>query len=382
MNPPSNFFFLSSNLCIFCAKDRKKYKGNIIDIGKCETFDAEVTIRNAAKYLKDETLLANIGSYEFRNGPDFEAMEAKYHHVCKGEYTNKATDAKNSEKLNLSPEKKEKSAALNDIVALVNKCVVEKKSLTEVSQLLDRYKRVYITEGGKQDKIKSYTNQRLVNKLRKHFDSTVLNIMSDSTNKFLAWKKGDMSFNVTSCLAKENFKKSNDFLWDYAVMLRNKILQSWSNPLEEPLTVEEIMRGEVDAGPSGDLSSRKERLVNSTSADVVYACSGGKLLPSKHISLRVALKSMTGSKPIVSLLNRFEHCVSNEKVPRIDIGMESSLTTSNGLVPDQINRAPELYTALTWDNFDVNHETLPGADSVHHTSGICYQDILPTIQIP
>ena len=30
----------------------------------------------------------------------------------------------------------------------------------------------------------------------------------------------------------------------------------------------------------------------------------------------------------------------------------------------------------------MNVETLPGADSVHHTCGICYQDILPTIQIP
>ena len=41
------------NLCIFCAKGRKKYKGNIIDIGECQTFDAEVTIRKATKYLKD-----------------------------------------------------------------------------------------------------------------------------------------------------------------------------------------------------------------------------------------------------------------------------------------------------------------------------------------
>ena len=72
--------------------------------------------------------------------------------------------------------------------------------------------------------------------------------------------------------------------------------------MEEPLTVEEIMRGEVDplesvkeffqilyAGPSGDLSSQKGRLVNSTSADVVYAYSAGKHLPGKHISLGVAL---------------------------------------------------------------------------------------------
>ena len=112
--------------------------------------------------------------------------------------------------------------------------------------MLERYKRVYITEGGKQDKINSYTNQRLVNKLRKHLDNTVLNIMSNSTKKLIAWKKGDMSFNVASCLAKENVKESNDFLWDCAVMLRNDILQSRSNTLEEPLTVEETMRGEVD----------------------------------------------------------------------------------------------------------------------------------------
>ena len=56
--------------------------------------------------------------------------------------------------------------------------------------MLERYKRVYITEGVKQDKIKSYTNQGLVNKLRKHFDNTVLNVMSESTKKIIAWKKG------------------------------------------------------------------------------------------------------------------------------------------------------------------------------------------------
>ena len=125
------------------------------------------------------------------------------------------------------------------------------------------------------------------------------------------------------------------------------------------------------AGPSGDLSSRKERLVNSTSADVVYACSGGKLLPGKHISLVVALKSMTGNKSVVNLINRFGHCISNEKVYRTDIGMESSLTSNNSLVPDQIVQTPELYTTLAWDNFDVNLEIQSGADPAQYTYGIC-----------
>ena len=95
---------------------------------------------------------------------------------------------------------------------------------------IEDYRGLYITEGEKQDKINSYTNQRLVNKLRKHFDNTVLNTMSDSTKKRVVWKKKETSFNVASCLAKENVKKLNDLLWE--------ILQSWSNPLEEPLTVE------------------------------------------------------------------------------------------------------------------------------------------------
>ena len=117
-------------------------------------FDAEVIAKNAAKYLKDETLVEEIdvvNSYEFGSGPDFVVMEAKYHHVCKREFTNKARDAKNSEKSNLSSKKKAKSAALNDLNAFVNKCVIERKTPTGVSQLLERYQRVYINEDGKQD---------------------------------------------------------------------------------------------------------------------------------------------------------------------------------------------------------------------------------------
>ena len=105
--------------------------------------------------------------------------------------------------------------------------------------------------------------------------------------------------------------------------------------------------------------------MNSTSADVVYACSGGKLLPGKHISLGVALKSMTGNKSVVNLINRFGHCIST------DIGMESSLTSNNSLVPDQIVQTPELYTTLAWDNFDVNLEIQSGADPAQYTYGIC-----------
>ena len=50
-------------------------------------------------------------------------MDAKYHHVCKRKYINKARDAKNSEKSNLLSEEKAKSVPLNHLIAFVNKCV-------------------------------------------------------------------------------------------------------------------------------------------------------------------------------------------------------------------------------------------------------------------
>ena len=122
----------------------------------------------------------------------------------------------------------------------------------------------------------------------------------------------------------------------------------------------------------------KVGLVNSSSADFVYACSSAKLLLGKYISLGVALKSMIGSKLIANLLNRLGNYISTVTKKCA----EFSLTSSNSLVPDQIIKTPELYTTLAWDKFDVNLETLSGADSVHHTYGIYYQNISSTIQVP
>ena len=31
-------------------------------------------------------------------------------------------------------------------------------------------------------------------------------------------------------------------------------------------------------------------------------------------------------------------------------------------------------TAVAWNNFDINISTLPGADSMHHAFGICYEN--------
>ena len=52
-----------------------------------------------------------------------------------------------------------------------------------------------------------------------------------------------------------------------------------------------------------ELSSTKSRLIDSSAVDAVFYCFADKLIPGKHLSLGFALKSMTGSKNVLTLMN-------------------------------------------------------------------------------
>ena len=113
-------------------------------------------------------------------------------------------------------------------------------------------------------------------------------------------------------------------------------------------------------------------MIEGSSADAIFACSGGKLIPEKPLSLGLTVKSLTGSKTMVSLLNRFDHSTGDETIRRIDLGLEQALFKTKTLVPNHIIRKSNLSTGLAWDNFDINIETPSGANTIQHTYGICY----------
>ena len=55
--------------------------------------------------------------------------------------------------------------------------------------------------------------------------------------------------------------------------------------------------------------------------------------------------------------------------------LESTVEMKEELTPTVTEKEPNLCTGTTWDNFDINVETMSGADTIHHTYGICYQNI-------
>ena len=213
-----------------------------------------------------------------------------------------------------------------------------------------------------------------------------VSIQPSGNKKRLFGKKGSMPLEQVCVCIESQSSSDTTLIKKCASILRDSILAMKCNQLHEPLTVEDVMKEEVDipdslqsffqnAGENETLSNKKERLANSDAADAVFACSGGKLIPGKHLALGCAIKSKTGSKGLIDILNRFGHTISNETIRKVDMMLESTVEMKEELTPTVIEKEPNLCTGTAWDNFDINVETMSGADTIHHTYGICYQNI-------
>ena len=372
-------------VCLFCGLKRKKHKQKWMDLTSCEYTKTEVNIRKAAKYFDDKEILFKIGNYNYGEGPDFTAMEVKYHHQpCKMEYLNKWQKLVKSDTNEKSIDTLAKEAAKKSIVQYVNDFVLKKGNPILINETLDKFKKMFIAHGGSAEEIMSYNVQNLSNFLKKKLPA--LEICTDSTKKSIGFKSGSMTPSLARECVKSNTNDDN-VIWECAMKLRQQILNSEPQPLEEPLTVDAIMKGEAQipdsvrnffkllyTGGNDEVSKRKQRVIDSSAADAVFSSTGGRLIPGKHLALGLALKSMTGSKTVTKLVNRLGHCVSNEKVRQVDIGLESTINITNSLKPENIVRDSTSCIGLAWDNFDIILETLSGSDSIHHTYGICYQN--------
>ena len=124
------------------------------------------------------------------------------------------------------------------------------------------------------------------------------------------------------------------------------------------------------------LSSEKtERLVRSASDDAVFVTTRGRTKPSKHLCMGLGLKSLTGSRKVVEMLNHYGHSISYYTVEAIETDLATNICERNCATPEGIQKVSGLCTGLAWDNYDKNTETLSGANTLHDTVGICYQNI-------
>lgn len=86
----------------------------------------------------------------------------------------------------------------------------------------------------------------------------------------------------------------------------------------------------------------------------------------------IAMKSLTSSKKILTILNRLGHSVSYTKAEELETDMTFSSLQENQIFPPGVVLAQDLRTNVAWDNFDRFVETLSGKNTLHDTVGILY----------
>ena len=89
----------------------------------------------------------------------------------------------------------------------------------------------------------------------------------------------------------------------------------------------------------------------------------------------MSLKSITGSKRVIGMLNRLGHCVNYNCVEELETEITYAADKKQELTPVGMSRSSDVCTALAFDNFDRFVESLSGKDTLHDTVGIVYQTI-------
>ncbi|CAH1961097.1 unnamed protein product [Acanthoscelides obtectus] len=89
----------------------------------------------------------------------------------------------------------------------------------------------------------------------------------------------------------------------------------------------------------------------------------------------MTLKSITSSRKVINLINKFGHCCSYNVIEELETEATFSECNSVNISPEGAILTPNLCTGVAFDNCDRYVETCTGKDSLHETVGILYQNI-------
>lgn len=109
--------------------------------------------------------------------------------------------------------------------------------------------------------------------------------------------------------------------------------------------------------------------------DLIFNVTSGKIKTKKHLTLAMTLKSLTSSRKVVEIINRYGHCCSYHVAKELETETTYASSQRSATCPEGIIRTKGLHTGLAFDNFDRFVDTSSGKDTLHDTVGIIYQNV-------
>lgn len=176
---------------------------------------------------------------------------------------------------------------------------------------------------------------------------------------------------------------------DIAFLLRKEIKEVKKKPLPANLKLDNIFEGEVttpdvlrdflsaliiDPRYGSTTNENKDRRIETIAHNIIFAATNGRVMPSTHIELGLALKSITGNKNLITMMNRMGHSINYHTAEELETELTFTATKDQKVLPDDLHSKSYLRTGVAFDNYDRFVETVDGKDTLHDTVGIVYQD--------
>ncbi len=372
-------------------------------------------LRTAAEKKNDERILVQI------RGKDCVALEVRYHKVCYSNYTKFLTrETKERSETEKSTSVYEKSY---DVFCkkVIETEVIGNKQMKYMNELLEKFVTIardtenvdaskYRAFKLKQRLMKSYPQLVFcVPKMRnvseivyvENLDSSELveeHMLSKSENKDEDWDEEnctieDEDLNSNAETVGSSEVNELQILYNAALILREKVQEipklnlSWP-PLASDLTMDNVRKvvpcelfnvlawicgfsSEPTLSEYVPIEGKNSAKLTSIAQDLVNLASGGRNPTPKSIALAMALRQLTGSASVISLLSGLGHCMSHSFVLCHETALaQMNISKDSAIPPGFVSNVP---TTLAWDNDDFSEETRSGKGITHITGGIIIQ---------
>nr|XP_046473658.1 uncharacterized protein LOC124214934 isoform X2 [Neodiprion pinetum] len=368
-------------VCIFCNKKKKKVRSRMLPLHAADVQQFKDSVKPNIESHKEFT--------DFSNKLDnFSGSKIYYHTECRVDFNNKLSSLK------ATPSKKEwhyhreyHQTVFNEISTIIKEDVIKKGRCFLLVYLHESYIDLLekIFQENSIQMTATFTAHHLEEKILKVFSKDI-KFFTVRNKKILAPKYLEaIDDSVLDNLQQENILRKS------ALILRKIILQIEKIKLPtKNITSQHLISGEVSIPEElsdfystllGGCNQKRKtgqkcsRLVRSYCQDVIFGVHDGRVKTSKHIMLGMTLKSLTSSRKIIDIINRYGHCISYQGVEELETETTFTSMKKSSLCPEKIKKKPELFTGVAYDNFDRFVETSSGKDTLHDTVGIIYQNI-------
>ncbi|XP_011858812.1 PREDICTED: uncharacterized protein LOC105556339, partial [Vollenhovia emeryi] len=373
----------SSLTCIICDKARKKHNARWQSLHTSENNSIAAKIEKCATEANDLTMLQKIDDFLCSN------RIITYHRICLTNFEHECERRKPKQRTEYHEAWDCHKLAYEEVCSYVDEFVIKNKKIVYLTLL----RTIYVNR-------LNYEYRNVFNASPKQFHSNYLEtkLLGTFKNKItvILHKKQKVIVPFGESFSTDDLDKLDDFdiIQKAALLLRAKILQIERRKLPDNVTVENLSDGECIIPKnltdffvtllSGTESRRqssikRQRLTSPFAQDAIYAVSNGRIKTGKHITLAMALKSLTSSRNVVNIINRFGHCCSYTTTEELETEATYAASSRSQICPDDIVPKPNLHTGLAYNNFDRFVDTLTGKDTLHDTVGIIFQDIVPDI---